>query len=192
MNISQFLQNSAEKFIEELLVLDRIEAKRVQAQGCPECGGNLDRSDYERHPRGLGILQSQKWRRISLCCRDCRKRTTPSSAIFLGRKVYIGLVVVLLSHLRGKANPELLSKVASLGCMSEVTIRRWLKWWKEPVLSSSFWKDKKSLFSMPVNELYFPSTLYEYFRRASSTIQTCLHNLLKFLRPLTLPPEYPC
>src|SRR5579862_4247721 len=68
-------------------------AEEAHQQGCLFCGGNLHRANYDRKPRG-----GPQWDwRFSFCCakEDCRRRRTPPSVRFLGRKVYAGLVVVL-------------------------------------------------------------------------------------------------
>ena len=64
-------------------------------RGCAYCGGKLHRADYERKARG-----GPQWdRRYSFCCaeQDCRRRKTPESVRFLGRRIYAGLVVVLVT-----------------------------------------------------------------------------------------------
>jgi hypothetical protein len=46
-------------------------------------------------------------RRFSLCCAQdgCRTRDTPSSLRFLGRKVFLGAMVVLISAMQSGLNP---------------------------------------------------------------------------------------
>jgi len=74
-------------------------AAQVKASGCPACGGRLDRADYPRKPRGgeLGAAGESFDRRRSLCCgrEGCRRRRTPRSLVFLGRRVYLAITVVL-------------------------------------------------------------------------------------------------
>jgi len=82
-------------------------AEKCRQAGCLKCGGRLDRSDYRRKPRG-GPEEGKKvetWR-DSFCCdvEGCRKRHTPPSVRFLGRKVYWGVVVVLLAAMLPVAN----------------------------------------------------------------------------------------
>ena len=76
----------------------RITAK-VKADGCPDCGGRLDRADYPRKPRGgdIGVAGEMFEKRRSLCCarEGCRRRRTPPSLVFLGRRVYLAITVVL-------------------------------------------------------------------------------------------------
>jgi len=72
-----------------LFRIDQDLAKMAQAEACPQCGGRLDCANYPRKPRGPRNLPEQYRYRLSFCCdRDgCRKRVTPRSVRFLGRKV---------------------------------------------------------------------------------------------------------
>lgn len=71
----------------------------VKERGCPHCGGRLDQANYPRKPRGgeLGAAGEGFDRRRSLCCarEGCRRRRTPPSLLFLGRRVYLAVTVVL-------------------------------------------------------------------------------------------------
>jgi hypothetical protein len=79
-------------------LLEKVDSDLTQEtrlKGCLLCGGKLHRSDYDRKPRG-----GPQWDlRFSLCCakEGCRRRHTPPSVRFMGRRVYAGLVVVLVS-----------------------------------------------------------------------------------------------
>ena len=76
-------------------------AAEHRAGGCPRCGGVLHSARYRRKPRGFAGLAPEYGRRLSFCCAraGCRQRATPPSLRFLGRKVYLGAVVVLLMWL---------------------------------------------------------------------------------------------
>ena len=91
------LSNSS--FLDLLYALDLELAGKAQAEGCPICGGALHWASYWRKPRGvLAALGVAFRKRFSFCCavRDCRKRLTPPSLRFLGRKVYLAAAVILL------------------------------------------------------------------------------------------------
>ena len=81
-----------------LLEFDRELRDERRQEGC-DCGGVLHVSDYERKPRGVAEdkLPAGYGRRFSLCCarEGCRRRATPASLRFLGRRVYVAVVVVL-------------------------------------------------------------------------------------------------
>lgn len=80
-------------------------AEEAAAEGCGHCGEEkLHRGDYPRKPRG-----GPRWdRRYSFCCSkgSCRKRKTPPSVRFLGRKVYVSVVVVLVSAMMHGLKPK--------------------------------------------------------------------------------------
>ena len=66
MEISQFLEELDPEFLESLYKLDEREAIRVQLEGCPRCGGQLDRADYWRKPRGVSGLERHLSRGASI------------------------------------------------------------------------------------------------------------------------------
>ena len=84
-----------DKLLELLAAEDARVARITKAAGCPRCGGRLDRADYPRKPRG-GPEGTAERRLSFCCCRDgCRRRATPPSLVFLGRRVYLGMAVLL-------------------------------------------------------------------------------------------------
>jgi hypothetical protein len=89
------------EFFELLWQLDEGMARRVAAEGCARCQGPLHRGDFRRKPRGGLIAPAGESLvvRFSLCCgrEGCRKRATPPSLRFLGRRVYLGVVVIVAS-----------------------------------------------------------------------------------------------
>ena len=78
-----------------LFTIDEDLAETTRQRACP-CGGRLHCANYTRKPRGTPIqLPEPQPLRLSFCCdRDgCRKRVTPPSVRFLGRKVYLAAIV---------------------------------------------------------------------------------------------------
>ena len=83
-----------------LIQIDFEFSNKIQQGGCPHCGGKLHQADYPRSPLGLPqILRSHYQRRLSFCCADCRKRATPPSVRFFGRRWYPAPLLVLISAL---------------------------------------------------------------------------------------------
>ena len=80
-----------------LTKIDADLATQACTQGCA-CGGALHRADFPRKVRGVNV----EARRDSFCCAEegCRRRVTPGSVRFLGRRIYAGFIVVLLTALR--------------------------------------------------------------------------------------------
>jgi hypothetical protein len=124
------------EFFRLLVELDEAMTRRVAAERCPVCNGPLHRGDYDRKPRGALIAPAGEAfvRRFSLCCgrEGCRKRATPPSVRFLGRRVYVGAVVIVASIVA-----LALHSVAEIRRQTGVparTVRRWLGWWQGPFL----------------------------------------------------------
>jgi len=191
MEVSHFLKEFEPEFLLSLYEFDKLESQRVKSCGCPHCGGILDRSDYWRKPRGLPSLERKYKRRFSFSCRVCRRRVTPGSVRFLGRKVYLGLVVVLISYLRQGREPVVLKRLCGLSNCCDATIRRWLYWLQDTVVASDFWQGGRSFFFPLLAEEHFAFSMYERFRSVSSNIREALQKLLQFLKPLTIPSQYP-
>ena len=153
---------------------------KVQNQGCQHCQGCLHRSDYQRKPRG-----GPDWdRRYSLCCsrEGCRKRMTPPSVRFLGRKVYTAVVVILLSAMMYGLQKKRMKRLQDELGVDRRTLNHWRTWWKERFVQSVFWKAKRALFRRPVDTETMPVGLITAF--AAHNDQGLL-NLLIFLSPIT-------
>lgn len=156
-------------------------AEHVHLQGCVHCGARLHRADYPRKPRGGS--ESWDWRDSFCCAKDgCRKRHTPPSVRFLGRRVYVGLIVVLVSALRHGLTPERMQVLRESLGIDRRTVERWRQWWLESFVQSSFWKEARARFMPPVCEEFLPWSLCEVF---DIQRRDRLLDLLKFLSPIT-------
>ena len=83
-------------------------AAETRNKGYP-CGGRLRCANYPRKPKSTPAQLPERQRiRLSFCCdRDgCRKRATPPSVHFLGRKVYLTAIVILISAMRQGPSPR--------------------------------------------------------------------------------------
>ena len=171
------------KFLAALGAIDAEHARRVQLERCPHCGGPLDRADFPRKPRGeLGEAADAYTWRLSLCCRvdGCRRRATPPSLRFLGRKVYFAALVVIASAIgRG-------TQLVGRGRVSEVrgvpvrTVRRWLGWWQTVFALSAFWTEAKALFATPIAVVGLPTSLLNAIAGEDT-----LRRTLALLAPIT-------
>jgi hypothetical protein len=171
-----------------LLQFDEDLAAEVRARGCP-CGGRLHRADYPRKPRGgpADLGPAYDWRHSFCCDQDgCRRRATPASLRFLGRRVYLSVVVVLVSVLAHGLTPTRLATLRDElgGSLSGRTIARWRTWWREAFPHSPFWKQARGRFSPPVDRGRLPASLLARFR--GQTVSLRLRALLAFLAPLTV------
>lgn len=173
------------KFFQFLLAIDRDFLEQARLGSCPYCGAPLYRSDYPRKPRGGPESAEKEYgRRFSLCCsRDgCRKRLTPPSVRFLGRKVYVAAAVVIVTVMMHGETPARLEKLREIVGADPRTIDRWKNWWREPFAAGPFWKSSTSRFDRPVDEGGLPASLFERF---AGSLQDKLASLLKFISPIT-------
>ena len=140
------LQNP--KFFALLLQIDNDLAAQMHATQCP-CGGVLHRANYPRKPRACPKeVRADFESRLSFCCNRCRKRSTPMSVRFLGRRVYLGLAVVLAPQRRSTLNAVAVELVQALAIPAR-TIARWRHWWLELFPSTTLWQAACARFMPP-------------------------------------------
>ena len=179
---------SDRNFFRHLVHLDEVLAEDVRGQGCPYCGGVLHQANYPRKPRGVkrDVLGPDYEYRLSFCCarEGCRRRSTPGSVRFLGRRIYLSVVVVLVTVLasgvsvhRGRVLSEQLG-------VSERSLQRWRQWWRRDFVRTVFWQTAQGRFSPPPMLTTLPSSLLARFSGASMTIQ--LPQLLVFMAPVSI------
>lgn len=165
-----------------LLAADRDLAEEARVGGCPSCSGALHVANYERRPAGGPETRAT---RLSFCCaRDgCRKRETPESLRFLGRKVYLGVIVVLASILYHGLTPARRDRLDHRLGVSERTLVRWRRWWVRDFARSRFWRAARGRFAMPVQTDDLPGSLLARFTEEDERNQ--MLGLLRFLVPIT-------
>ena len=170
------------QFLQILVALDERVTEAVRAACCPSCGGRLDRADYPRKPRAGGLAAgAEGWcTRLSLCCsRDgCRKRATPPSVRFLGRRVYVEVVVILAS-IHGQLSERAGALRRATGIPAR-TVRRWLSWWQSAFLASAVWQEACARLVPAPDTKQLPASLLARFSAA-----TALLDMGRFLGPLT-------
>lgn len=173
-----------------LLALDEGALERVRRGGCERCGGRLHVAHYPRKARGLSAAAEAEGRygtRLSLCCgrEGCRRRSTPPSVRFLGPKVYVALVLVLVGLVEG----ERAGVVTTPRAPSWATRRRHRAWWQCTWLSSPWFAELAARLTEPVSSASLPGSLLSRFQGAIGERVT---HLLCALAPWTtgsLPPE---
>jgi hypothetical protein len=131
--------------------LDEKIAAGVAAGRCRHCEGPLHQGNYQRKPRG-GLIATEGeafTRRHSLCCgrRGCRKRSLPPSLRFLGRRVYLEVVVVLASVM-AQIVAAAREAVAASGVPMR-TLHRWGCWWREVFPKLRMWAELRARFVPP-------------------------------------------
>jgi len=129
--------------------VDAAEGERCREAGCRHCDGELHSATYPRKPYGLApALREEGARRFSYCCAACRRRATPPSVRFFGRRFYVGGLFLLLSALvlRGGVRLETIGRKWRIPV---VTLRRWRRWWREVFPSTGPWREKRGELLMP-------------------------------------------
>lgn len=165
--------------------VDRDLAEGTRLGGCPMCGAPLHRADYPRKPRGAEELSEEYSRRFSFSCSadGCRRRATPPSVRFLGQKVYLKVIVLLVTAMRQGPTPRTFRELERLFSISRRTLGRWQSWWEDHFPRLLFWKRERARFSPPLDEAALPSALLAAFD-ASASIEKMVR-LLRFLAPIT-------
>lgn len=169
-----------------LLEIDLDLVEQVRLRGCPHCGGPLHRADYPRKPWGLGRqARSCYARRFSLCCdRDgCRRRTTPGTMRFLGRRRYTAVMMVLVSALTHGITARRGERLRQALGVSRRTLTRWRAWWREALVASVFWRTVRGRLASALDVQALPAVLLEAFEGRSRRRR--LLRLLGFLAPLS-------
>lgn len=164
--------------------LDDDLAVEARAGRCPLCDGVLHAASFPRKPRGPAELPPGYDRRHSFCCDvdGCRKRVTPPSVRFLGRRVFAGAVVVLASALRHGLTPPRVRRLREALGVSRRTLERWRGWWRETFAVSAWWRGLRGRFAPPVATGTLPRSLLE---RLGGVAMTPLVRLLELLAPIT-------
>lgn len=172
------------RFYDLLLGFDREIAELAHAGRCLECGAKQHWGSYARKPRGGPAgLGPEHLRRFSLCCAadGCRKRETPGSLRFLGRKVFFGAMVVLITAMQSGPNPARMKRLRELVGVSRRTVARWREWWQRVFAGSPFWRAHRAL-ALTAGTADLPDSLLQSFDGA---IERQLISFLRFLAPVT-------
>jgi hypothetical protein len=170
-----------------LFSIDQDLAQTTRKKACP-CGGRLHCANYPRKPRGgPDDLPEPYGYRLSFCCdRDgCRKRVTPPSVRFLGRKVYLGAVIVLVAAMRQGPSPRRVRELSRLFGADRRTIARWQVFWREHFPDTPFWKVARGRLVPAVEVATLPLAILEAFLRSDDSCQGW-GRLLRFLSPITI------
>jgi hypothetical protein len=110
---------------------------------------------------------------------------TPPSVRFLGRRVYLGVVVVLVSAFENGPNAARVDFLRRHlgGSLCRETLLRWRKWWREAFPATRFWTEARARFSPPVALGDLPASLLARFDGADLCTRVLL--FLAFVAPLS-------
>ncbi|MBW2345615.1 MAG: hypothetical protein JRF53_16770 [Deltaproteobacteria bacterium] len=158
---------------------------RLRKQGCPYCGASLHQANYDRKPRGgPPDLPEKVCIRQSLCCSQegCRRRLLPPSCLFMGRKVYWAMVILVVMTIRqnrpwGKNTIKLIRRFG----MSRKTLFRWIAYYREVFPVSAQWKMLRGRIGISVTNRRLPGDLLDHFISYCRDGEKGLIRCLKFL-----------
>lgn len=160
-------------------------AKQQQLAGCPYCGGPLHHSNYERKPRGGPDKLPEKFCiRQSFCCskENCRRRTLPASTLFMDRRVYFKVMILIVLTLRQNCPRE--NSKAQLSRMfgvSRKTINRWQVFFRDIFPSGTKWQRLRGMISSDVQNDRLPGNLVCYFLKHVKSAEAAMIGCLYFL-----------
>lgn len=149
-------------FHQQLLQLDFDFMLKSRLQGCRFCGGSLQQSHYPRVPFGIPPSMRHFYdRRLSLCCAQCRRRTTPQSVRFLGPRRFMAFVMVLIPAQHASPDQKRIDRLRiRFGIhFSLTTWQRWRAWWKDQFPASRLWLEVRGLFVHQDDLTRFPRSL---------------------------------
>ena len=102
----------------------------------------------------------------------------------MGRRVYAGLVVVLVSAMTHGLKPERVQRLRAALRIDRRTLQRWRQWWLGLFVNSSFWREARARFMPPPCHQTMPLSLCLSFELEG---RDRLVDLLRFLAPITTP-----
>ncbi len=160
-------------------------AEQQKKAGCPYCGGPLHHSNYQRKPRGgPDKLPEEFCVRFSFCCGNekCRRRTLPPSALFMGRRVYFGgVILIVLTLLQNNPQKNNKTRLKQLFDVSRKTINRWQRFFQEIFPFSSQWQRIRGMISSAVKNDELPGGMVAYFVQHIKSAEEAIVNCLRFL-----------
>lgn len=176
-------------FHELMLAIDRDLAETARAGGCEHCGGALHLARYPRKSRGrpkavAGRLGRDHDLRFSFCCAldACRRRETPASVRFLGRRVYVAAIVLLIAILQDGATDARMQRLSTIVTVDRRTVARWRRWWRDAFAATPFWQVARARFMPPIAHGQLPASLLDRFEGDDADR---LVAALRFIGPLT-------
>jgi hypothetical protein len=129
--------------------------------------------------RELGDDYTKRW---SFCCAvdGCRRRVTPTSVRFLGRRWYLGVVVLLACALTQGLECGRAKGLCRQLRVSWRTLQRWRTWWQETLPTTALWRSAGLV--PPLAAESRPSDLLERFAGDGEVRVT---GTLRWLGPVT-------
>jgi len=166
-----------------LFLIDADLAEQQRGQNCPFCGSVLHYSNYFRKPRGgPEDLPEEFLIRHSLCCSKCRRRVLPVSCRFWGRRVYWGVVMLVVCSLRQRRTSGYgIAKLRQLLDISRQTLSRWAQYFAQVFPLSSAWQRMKGRIGAGVLRGALPGAVLHFFTSRFESAEKGLIASVQFL-----------
>lgn len=164
------------KLFELLYQIDKDLAEQQRQKRCLYCGSPLHYANYTRKPRGgPENLPDEMCIRHSLCCSSegCRRRILPCSLRFWERRVYFGVVMLVVTTLRqGRTEGSGASRLKHLLGVSVKTLKRWRQYFEAVFPFSRRWQTIRGNIAQGLLEGEFPGALVSWLiaNRASASL----------------------
>jgi hypothetical protein len=168
-------------FFRFLSQIDAELAAETRGAGCQHCSGRLHTADFPRKPRGCpaAVIEEYSWR-LSFTCGRCDSRATPPSVRFLGRRVYVAVVLMLSSPPDSVSAQQLQNQLG----ISRRTVLRWRRWWTQEFTDTRLWRSLRSRLMPPIAPAQLPRGLLDRLRSKGPTMR--LAQALRLLSPLSV------
>jgi hypothetical protein len=124
------------------------------------------------------VREEYSWR-LSFTCGRCDGRATSPSVRLAGRRVYLAVVLMLVSP-PGSSSGQALCDLLSIPVR---TLQRWRTWWRKDFPLTPFWQSVRERFLAPVRMTRLPRSLLEHFD--TGEMPDRLAQVLRFIAPLT-------
>jgi hypothetical protein len=148
-------------FFRFLTRIDEELAAETRREGCPRCAGRLHVANFPRKPRGCPAAVVEEYsRRLSFTCGRCEQRATSASVRFLGRRVYVAVMLMLTSPPQGHSVRQLAAWLS----VPMRTLLRWRRWWTQTFVRTPWWQAVRSRFMPPMASAQLPRDLLDRFR----------------------------
>ena len=111
---------------------------------------------------------------------------TPPSVRFLGPKVYLGAIIILIIAMRQGPSPRRVRELSTRYGADSRTISRWQVFWREHFPQTPFWRIARARLVPVVKIISLPYSLVDAF---PSRHRICKGwtLLLRFNSPITIP-----
>lgn len=157
-----------------LHAIDLEVTESIKKSRCPhsECEGPLHSATYQRKPRGSNLILPESYCiRFGLCCGWCRRRVLPPSCLFFGRRVYFGVVVMLVTATVQGLHPTTINELCRHFEVSRRTVKRWVTFFETVFPTTTQWRRLRGRMPIAIHDKNLPRDLLLSFFKSSKTAE---------------------